>query len=253
MSRGWIRNLGHVERSALETEFARSDVLIFPSHHDTYGWVIVEAKRYGVPTIATDFYSRSEIISHEIDGLLVPEPFENPFFPISNIMYGEAFIDISGRGELVVGDAIADYVRQLTGAIRRLAEDRALLATLGETRAHRRSVPGQFSVASRLARLTGSLVLTRDSAYTFGYSGRFRAGRTDHRHRVPAVRRPDAGVDRGRNAGDGMGQQRGRLAGAKVVVRHLECAGQSHAVAGFALRDIRCRHPGRRIGGAGIL
>ena len=156
-SRGWIRNLGHVERSSLETEFARSDVLIFPSHHDTYGWVIVEAKRYGVPAIATDFYSRPEIVSHEVDGLLVPEPFENPFFPISNIMYGEAFFDISDRGELVVGDAIADYVKQLTGAIRRLAEDRTLLSALGESARASTVGSGRFSVASRLARLKGIL------------------------------------------------------------------------------------------------
>ncbi len=156
-SRGWIRNLGHVERSSLETEFARSDVLIFPSHHDTYGWVIVEAKRYGVPTIATDFYSRSEVISHEIDGLLVRDPFENPFFPISNIMYGEAFFGISDRGELIVGEAIADYVRQLADAIRRLAEDRLLLSAMGENARASTIGSGSFSVATRLARLKGIL------------------------------------------------------------------------------------------------
>lgn len=153
LSRGWIRNLGHVERSSLEAEFAQSDVLIFPSHHDTYGWVIVEAKRYGVPTIATDFYSRPEIISHQIDGLLVRDPFANPFFPISNIMYGEAFFDISDRGELIVGEAIADYVRQLADTIRRLADDRSLLSAMGENARASTIGSGDFSVATRLARL----------------------------------------------------------------------------------------------------
>jgi glycosyltransferase involved in cell wall biosynthesis len=156
-SRSWIRNLGRITRPQVETELAHADAMIFPSHHDTYGWAIIEAKRYGVPAIATDFYSRPEIVTQDVDGILLPEPFGNPFMPYREVQYAEAHLGFSANGQLIIGDAIEDYVRGLVEAIRRLYEDRSHLVALGENARAATVGNGRFAIGPRLAKLSSIL------------------------------------------------------------------------------------------------
>lgn len=58
--------------------YAQSDVLLFPSHMDTYGWVTLEAMAHGLPVVAPDYMAMPETVSDGVSGLL---------FPAENAMY----------------------------------------------------------------------------------------------------------------------------------------------------------------------
>lgn len=149
----WIRELGHIAREEIEAEFAKSDLLLFPSHQDTYGWAVLEAKRHGVPAIATHFYSRPEIVAHNVDGLLVREPFGNPFRPASPVQYSEAHLGFDESGRIMLGAAVAPHIQELSLSILQLWRDRNLLRKLGENARAATLDGGRFSVAARLSKL----------------------------------------------------------------------------------------------------
>lgn len=130
-SRPYLHLYEKVKRSQLDALFLKHDLLIFPSHHDTYGWVLMEAKTFGMPALVTDSYSRPEIITHGQDGLLVRDPFSNAFLPTSPIAYAASHIDIDKNDHLRVSPLLEPYIIELTGALRRLAEDTILLRNLG--------------------------------------------------------------------------------------------------------------------------
>jgi glycosyltransferase involved in cell wall biosynthesis len=52
--------------------YARSDVLLFPSHMDTYGVVVGEAMAHGLPVVAPRHLALTETIEDEVSGLLFP-------------------------------------------------------------------------------------------------------------------------------------------------------------------------------------
>lgn len=120
-----------VPRAALDRLFAEHDLLVFPSHHDTFGWVLLEAKSFGLPALATDAYNRAEIVTHGVDGLLLADPFASPFLPVSPVPYAASHLGIGADGSVRVGPLLEGYVEELTVTLRRLLEDPSLLAALG--------------------------------------------------------------------------------------------------------------------------
>ena len=61
---GWLHN---------KVDFYRSlDILCVPSHYESFGIVIIEALAHGVVVVATDTDGALSIITHEVNGLLVP-------------------------------------------------------------------------------------------------------------------------------------------------------------------------------------
>jgi len=60
--------------------YGTADVLLFPSHMDTYGVVVGEAMSYGVPVLAPGHLALGEIIDDGTSGLL---------FPAENMLYGD--------------------------------------------------------------------------------------------------------------------------------------------------------------------
>jgi len=55
--------------------YSNSDVLVFPTHYDTYGFVIPEALSFGLPVISVDSFSTPELVRHERTGLLLKTYF----------------------------------------------------------------------------------------------------------------------------------------------------------------------------------
>jgi glycosyltransferase involved in cell wall biosynthesis len=51
--------------------YSNSDVFVFPTHYDTYGFVVPEALSFGLPVISVDSFSTPELVQHERTGLLV--------------------------------------------------------------------------------------------------------------------------------------------------------------------------------------
>jgi starch synthase len=68
-SHRWISSL---PRPQLLAEMARHDVLAFPSLHEGFGLVILEAMAHGACVIATPNTGGADVIDHGTDGLVVP-------------------------------------------------------------------------------------------------------------------------------------------------------------------------------------
>jgi glycosyltransferase involved in cell wall biosynthesis len=60
--------------------YSRSDVLLFPSHMDTYGVVVGEAMGHGLPVVAPRHLALTELVRDEESGLL---------FAAENMLWGE--------------------------------------------------------------------------------------------------------------------------------------------------------------------
>lgn len=54
----------------IQEMYAMADVFVFPTHMDTLGWVLLEAKSHGLPIISTMQYAVPEIVSK--GGILLP-------------------------------------------------------------------------------------------------------------------------------------------------------------------------------------
>lgn len=57
--------------------YSNSDVFVFPSHYDTYGFVIPEALSFGLPVISVDSFSTPELVQHEKTGLILKTYFSS--------------------------------------------------------------------------------------------------------------------------------------------------------------------------------
>lgn len=133
---------GEVVRSLFE----RSDVLLFPSHMDTFGFVMLEAMAHGMPVLAARHFATPEIVEHDVSGLL---------FAGENTLYGEDGLcryertlppPRSFRRALAApSDA---YVERIAGQLARLAEDRGLHEHLAAG-AFERVCDGALSVGRR--------------------------------------------------------------------------------------------------------
>lgn len=58
--------------------YPESDVLVFPSLHETLGVVALEALSFGMGIITTNLYATPELVKDKINGRLLPHPFLKP-------------------------------------------------------------------------------------------------------------------------------------------------------------------------------
>jgi glycosyltransferase involved in cell wall biosynthesis len=73
MSPGSVEFRGFVQRDELPTYYALADAFIFPTHSDTWGFVVNEAMASGVPIIATDVAGCvADLLHNSETGLVVP-------------------------------------------------------------------------------------------------------------------------------------------------------------------------------------
>ena len=112
----------------VQSLYARCDVLLFPSHMDTYGVVVGEAMAYGLPVLAPRHLALTETVQEGRSGLL---------FPPESMLYGDdtrcvfrQTIPPPRRYLDALRNPSEGYVRGIAEAIVRLAEDRGLHAEL---------------------------------------------------------------------------------------------------------------------------
>jgi glycosyltransferase involved in cell wall biosynthesis len=58
--------------------YGRADALLFPSHMDTFGYVVLEAMAHGLPVIAPGHLALNELVRDRVSGLLFGP--ENPLY-----------------------------------------------------------------------------------------------------------------------------------------------------------------------------
>lgn len=131
--------------------YAQADVLLFPSHMDTFGYVVLEAMSHGLPALAPRHLALTETIDDGVSGLL---------FASENMLYG-GDTRIRFRHVLppprsyleALRHPSAGYVAGIADALGRLAEDAALYDRLAEG-AFESVRSGALSIGRRAALLS---------------------------------------------------------------------------------------------------
>jgi D-inositol-3-phosphate glycosyltransferase len=67
-----ITFLGARDQDTLQYYYAAADVLVMPSHYESFGMVALEAMACGTPVIASDVGGLSQLVRHNQTGLRVP-------------------------------------------------------------------------------------------------------------------------------------------------------------------------------------
>ena len=108
--------------------YRQSDALLFPSHMDTFGYVVLEAMAHGLPVIAPDHLAYAETVHGGVSGLL---------FPAENMLWNEDAtcrfrhtIPVPRGYVRELASPSPGYVEGIAGALERLAGDADLHARL---------------------------------------------------------------------------------------------------------------------------
>lgn len=108
--------------------FQNCDLLLFPSHMDTLGFVMLEAMAHGMPVLAASHFAAPEIVEHGVSGLL---------FAAENTLYGQdgrcrypRTLPAPRSFRQALTRPSAAYVQEIAGALARVAEDRSLHESL---------------------------------------------------------------------------------------------------------------------------
>jgi glycosyltransferase involved in cell wall biosynthesis len=124
--------------------YAQSDVFVFPTHYDTFGFVIPEAMSYGLPVIGVDSFSSPELIMHECTGLIVRSFYSS--FSADRGYASPTVESLYATRQQACLNPTKDYVATLAGAMQRLIEDGALLSKMAGN-AVAETTEGKFSPA----------------------------------------------------------------------------------------------------------
>lgn len=104
--------------------FERSDVLLFPSHMDTLGFVMLEAMAHGMPVLASRHFAAPEIVEHGVSGMLFAA--ENTLYGDDGICCFERTLPAPRSFRRALGKPSLGYVEEIARTLALVAEDRQL-------------------------------------------------------------------------------------------------------------------------------
>ncbi|MDI6806461.1 MAG: glycosyltransferase family 4 protein [Candidatus Aenigmarchaeota archaeon] len=130
--------------------YAKSNIFIFPTYIDTFGFSLLEAMSVGLPLVATNIFAISEIIENGKNGFLV-ESKKYDWSGDDGLMRAKFLLDPQKRTNMYNLNK-PDIVRQLVERLSLLIEDSSLRKRMG--RYGRRLVEkGKFSIKERNKKL----------------------------------------------------------------------------------------------------
>lgn len=107
-----------------------ADALLFPSHMDTFGYVVLEAMAHGLPVLAPRHLALTETVEDEVSGLL---------FPAEHMLYGDDarirfrhVLPPPRRYLTALRHPSARYVDGIAAVVARLAEEPGLYDRLAD-------------------------------------------------------------------------------------------------------------------------
>lgn len=104
--------------------FERSHLLLFPSHMDTLGFVMLEAMAHGMPVLATRHFAAGEIVEDEVSGIVVDG--ENRLYGDDGLCRFPHTLPPPRAFRRALRAPSEPYVDRLAGALVRIAEERGL-------------------------------------------------------------------------------------------------------------------------------
>jgi len=126
--------------------FEGAQLLLFPSHMDTLGFVVLEAMAHGLPVLATRHFAVPELVEDGVSGVLVAA--ENPLYGEDGLCRFEHTLPPPRSFRRALAAPSEAYVGSLAGALARVAEERDLYERLAAG-ALARVIDGPLSVARR--------------------------------------------------------------------------------------------------------
>jgi glycosyltransferase involved in cell wall biosynthesis len=132
--------------------FEEADLLLFPSHMDTLGFVMLEAMAHGIPVLATRHFAVPELVEDGVSGILVAG--ENLLYGDDGLCRFDQTLPPPRSFRRALTRPSEAYVSLVAGALARLAEEAGLHERLAAG-ALARVVNGPLSVARRREALEG--------------------------------------------------------------------------------------------------
>jgi glycosyltransferase involved in cell wall biosynthesis len=126
--------------------FQHAHLLLFPSHMDTLGFVMLEAMAHGIPVLATRHFAVPELVEDGVSGVLVAG--ENPLYGDDGLCRFAHTLPPPRSFRRALAHPSEAYVDRLADALARVAEDRGLHERLAAG-ALARVTDGALSVARR--------------------------------------------------------------------------------------------------------
>lgn len=126
--------------------YARSDALLFPSHMDTFGYVVLEANAWGLPVLGPAHQAVPELVLDGVSGLLFAT--ENPLYGPDGLARFDHLLPPPKAYMAALERPTDGYVATITRAIVELASDAGLHERLA-ARAFEDVARGRFSMQRR--------------------------------------------------------------------------------------------------------
>lgn len=108
--------------------YAETDILLFPSHMDTFGYVVLEAMAHGMPVLASDHLALTESVHDHRSGLLFPA--ESMLYRADTQLAFRHVLPPPRRYLQALRDPSERYVTGIADAIARIASEPDLYNTL---------------------------------------------------------------------------------------------------------------------------
>lgn len=132
--------------------YERSDVLLFPSHMDTFGYVVLEAMAHGLPVLAPRHLALTETVEHGVSGLLFPP--ENMLYRSDTSLAFRHILPPPQRYLRALAEPSQHYIDAIIEQIVRVAKEPDLHSSLAAG-ALARVTDGPHSIERRRERLSG--------------------------------------------------------------------------------------------------
>jgi glycosyltransferase involved in cell wall biosynthesis len=139
-----------VPAEKLKELFERAHLLLFPSHMDTLGFVLLEAMAHGVPVLATDHFAVPELVEDRVSGLVVEG--ENQLYAQDGLCRFRHTLPPPRAFRRALASPSAPYIARIADALALLAGDPDLNERLAAG-ALARVLEGPLSVTRRREQL----------------------------------------------------------------------------------------------------
>ncbi len=140
-----ITLVGRVPYEKVVEYYSNSDAFVFPTHYDTYGFVVPEALSFGLPVISTTSFSMPELVENEKTGLLINTYFSS-FAPDAGYALG-TLDELYPKRIEICKNPPEWYITSLANAMERLIIDNSLRNELSKN-AELVAKEGKFSPKS---------------------------------------------------------------------------------------------------------
>jgi len=144
--------MGHIPRERLLNEiYPKADILIQPTHIDSFGFSLVEAMSFGLPIISTKHFAIPEFIKYGTNGFLIKD-IEKKWYD-SNSVAKEEHIGWYKKDDVIyTKEEFESSVEELTKSIRKLIVNPRLRQKMGNMNFKEVS-NGKFSFKERNKKL----------------------------------------------------------------------------------------------------